>query len=242
MKKQRNKTNLTILSIWAVALIVSCNEKTGKKPPSSDHSDKQIEITHPKPVFGDEQKEDNPFDMYSCYPLNSIYIFESPVENAFFDKLWKKYKTNAFSKVKQGREICLGDYCQSYEILTNSKENIKIYFFKGDAGEYGFDNAQYVFRNDSLIFSRHFDLDILEWSTDTSSTSWDISETICYLKNRSVIKKEKKAISSDLSQFDYSLKEITPKKIGNIYSTWLEDTKADIQRGIDPQKEAKKYE
>ena len=34
--------------------------------------------------------------------------------------------------------------------------NIKYYFFKGDSGEYGFSNDQFITKNDSILFARNF--------------------------------------------------------------------------------------
>lgn len=238
---------ISIFITTCVAIILSsCNNHSDKdskkiKPQLSNNLEKKEEVLGDPPVFGDEPKETNPFDMYYCYPLSSMYIFESPVENAFFDILWRKYKTDPTSKVKQEREICLGDYCQSYEILTNTRNRLKIFFFKGEAGEYGFDNSQYVFLNDSLIFSRSFDLDILEWPTDSTSTSWQITEYIGKLKNGHVSKIEKKTVSSNLEVFDYSMKSIHVKNTESNYPIWLKEIKSDIESRINFAAKAEKY-
>jgi hypothetical protein len=236
------------LIIAAIIFISSCTNHSpenygGRKiqPFNNIKKEKEEGTIGDPPVFGDEPKEKNPFDMYYCYPLSSVYIFENPVENVFFDAVWKKYKTDPDSKVKQEREICLGDYCQSYEILTNIKNKLKIFFFKGEAGEYGFDNSQYVFRNDSLIFSRSFNVDILEWSTDSSSTSWQITECIGKLDSGHVTKIEKKTVSSDLEIFDYSMENIRGKKTEPKYHIWLREIKSEIGYGINLATKAKKY-
>jgi len=227
-----------------VLLVFSCKQDPPANKLLPDNAVSAIQKDSlPKPVFGDEELEKDPFDMYHCYPLSSMYVFEYAVGNRYFDGIWKRYKTDPHTQVFQERDACLGDYCLSYEKLTHSKDQVKIFFFKGEAGEYGFDNSQFVFRNDSLVFSRSFGVGLLEFSTDTSESVWEIKETITRFDpgKRRAVSVAKETRSEDLSQFDYSMKQVPAIKSRSSYATWSAESVKEIQLGVELKKKSEKY-
>jgi hypothetical protein len=88
--------------------------------------------------------------------------------------------------MKKGREVKkkkygAGDYYGAYKIYVFNSDTLVIN--KGDAGEYGFDNDQFLIRKDSLVFAREYHLEAILSRQGVDS----ITEEITSFKNKSMV-------------------------------------------------------
>ena len=92
--------------------------------------------------------------------------------------------------------------------MANTQKNTILYLFKGDGGEYGFSNDQYLLHKDSLIYVRNFNVSIGSWPTDSTETQWKIEEIIYHFQGSSSYIKTRTAITKDPDQFDFTLQRV----------------------------------
>lgn len=157
-------------------------------------------------------------------PIRSITDFDRPVGCNYIDSLYKKLVQDNRTKQEVRTEICNGDNCESIKTLTGP--GTTLHLFKGDAGEYGFSNDQFVLAGDTLLFVRNFSVGIETWPTDTSETIWVCTEALIYFYAKSVKVLERKTLTKDLYNFDFSLSQL-PFEIKTLYRTDLYKDKKD---------------
>jgi hypothetical protein len=69
------------------------------------------------------------------------------------------------AEITEGSAYTWGDCEGSYKRIADNKGNV-LHLFKSYCGEWGFDNSQFYFRNDSLMLSRLYDYSFLYWIHD----------------------------------------------------------------------------
>lgn len=191
-----------ILSIvFGTFLITSCNNR---QP--------EVKTEHHEMV----QKQDNPSKdtirerahIIDYNPFKDINNFEIKFGDHFIDSLHTSYTSLEQAKATFTKDICIGDNCESYKTIVNAQKNTILYLFKGDGGEYGFSNDQYLLHKDSLIYVRNFNVSIGAWPTDSTETQWKIEEIIYHFQGSSSYIKTKTAITKNLDQFDFTLQRV----------------------------------
>lgn len=191
-----------ILSIvFGTFLITSCNNK---QP--------EVKVEHQEMV----EKQDNPSKdsvrerayIIDYNPFKDINNFEINFGDRFIDSLHASYTTQEQVKATFTKDICIGDNCESYKTIVNTQKNTILYLFKGDGGEYGFSNDQYLLHKDSLIYVRNFSVGIESWPTDSTGTLWKIEEKIYHFQGSSSYIKTRTAITKNLDQFDFTLQRV----------------------------------
>lgn len=139
-------------------------------------------------------------------PYRSLDTFNVATGNAFFDSLYQQYLTSAV--LTQDSDICIGDACHSWQTLKDTSTNAVLYFFKGDGYEYGFSNDQYWVVNDTIRFSRSFNVNVEEYPTNTSKTLWRVEEVVYDLRNDINTCIRRTAFSSQMEGFDFALPNV----------------------------------
>lgn len=199
-----------ILSIvFAIFLLASCNNK---QP--------EVIIENNAPI---QNQENPPKDTLlqkapgiAYNPFKDINNFDIHFGDRFIDSLHASYKGQEQVKVTLTKDICIGDNCESYKTIVNTQKNTILYLFKGDGGEYGFSNDQYLLNNDSLIYVRNFSVGIASWPTDSTATQWKIEERVYHFQGGSPYIKTRTAITKDLDQFDFTLQKVKEKVTNNV--------------------------
>ncbi len=152
--------------------------------------------------------------------LRDINHFKIKIGNSYFDSLYALLINSPNTKIDMTKDLCLGDNCESYQSI--SQDSMQVYFFKGDASEYGFSNDQFVLIHDSLCFVRNFNVNIEKWPIDNSQTLWKIEERIYYLNRSNRKSTSKIAFTHQLDSFDFTFKTVSsiPIKVNfeSIYS------------------------
>lgn len=115
----------------------------------------------------------------TCTGFRNIYCFDEKIGNTYVDSLHMALWQDASNEVAERIEICNGDYCMSWRSVTDTRNDLIFYIFKGDATEYGFDNSQYLVKNGELVYVREFNVEVRDFPTDSSSATWRIYEQIC---------------------------------------------------------------
>jgi hypothetical protein len=151
-------------------------------------------------------------------PFRDINNFDIAVNNNLADSLLKNLLHDPQSKTKTRLDICAGDNCTSLKTVSNSTTTL--HFFKSDGGEYGFSNDQFILTKDSVSFVRNFSVGIETWPTDSTETVWACTEKIFYFYKKYVKVLEKKALTNNLYNFDFSLKDVS-FEIQSLYGTNL---------------------
>ncbi len=158
-------------------------------------------------------------------PFRDINNFEIKVGNAHIDSLHSKL--SKLNKPKEINDICVGDYCISYQILINKEEDLILYFFKGDGGEYGFGNDQFILEKDRIVFGRNFNVEIENYPTGSSETILSCEESIFYFYEENYTKIiTRKILITDLSKTEFSLQN-EPFEILSIHGQNILETKAE---------------
>lgn len=162
-----------------------------------------------------ESTQTTPFHSKDSIPSTSktnyleyrkINHFNLQIGNAVFDSCYKLILNNPFFKREVVNDLCLGDNCESYQTLH--LDSTTIYFFKGDANEYGFSNDQFILINDSLTFARNMNVSIEKWATDSSETIWKIEEFTYYLNPSNLRATLRTGFTSELEKFDFTFSSL----------------------------------
>lgn len=95
-------------------------------------------------------------------------------------------------KVRE-KEYGAGDYFGKFRVYANKSDTLIV--DKGDGGEYGFDNAQYLKKNDSIVLYRQYKFENTYWAKVDS-----ITETVVKFKKGSMILTQRAMSSSALSK------------------------------------------
>ena len=151
-------------------------------------------------------------------PFRDINNFDIAVGNSLVDSLNNKLSQDSQSKTKTRLYICAGDNCTSLKTVSNSTTTLHL--FKSDGGEYGFSNDQFILTRDSISFVRNFSVGIETWPTDSTETVWTCTEKIFYFYEKYVKVLEKKVLTKDLYNFDFTLKDAS-FEIQSLYGTNL---------------------
>jgi len=199
----------TTILLLAILLLISCNNRQVENEPAAQNIDslqQESSVNKTDKIFNNSFRDINNFDF--------------KVGNQFIDSLHSEYLKKG--ELYIDKDICGGDYCQSYQTFINKADNSILYFFKGDAGEYGFSNAQYLLHNDSLSFVRNFNVDIETWPTDTRKTVWKVEEITYKFDDKNVTGTKRTVLTKDLYEFDFTLEKI---KSEIVVFTWKETFK-----------------
>lgn len=97
------------------------------------------------------------------------------------------------SKKVMEKEYGAGDYFGKYRVFVHKLDTLII--DKGDGGDYGFDNEQYLKRRDSLILYRKYKFKNAYWAKVDS-----ITEIVIKFKNGSMIMTRREMSSKDLKE------------------------------------------
>lgn len=138
--------------------------------------------------------------------LRSIYTFSSGTGNAYVDSLHSHML--ASSPFVQRNNICMGDFCASYQQLNPPGSDSMFYFFKGESGEYGFSNYQYLLWKDSMVYARRFEVNPM-LSDSGNRYAWSITEHELRFAPNSAIGLVRTDSTTELSLYDYEM-ESTP--------------------------------
>lgn len=141
-------------------------------------------------------------------PFKDINRFDIAVGNDFIDSVYQAYATG--TDTTSERDLCLGDACTSYLTIENSNENTTLYMAKTNCYEYGFGNDQFLLKNDSLYFTRRFNVNVEEYPTAQTDTKWRIEETVHWFNGDSVTRYIRTTFTRKLDGFDFTLKNVTP--------------------------------
>jgi hypothetical protein len=152
-------------------------------------------------ILTEERRQD-----FFYNPIRDINNLSVKIDNDYLDSLNEVYtKSNQVQSTVKS-DLCSGDRCTSFKIMTNRSEGTVFYFFKSDFGEYGYSNDQFFVVNDSLLMARSFIIGIEEWPSDSSETLWAIEEKLYLFDTTSAIIKERKKLTrkdfSDYNLFD----------------------------------------
>lgn len=196
----------TTLILLTIIFWTSCNNR----PVESNKTTQNIDsLQRDSSLYKTNKILDNPF--------RDINNFEFEVGHEFIDSIHSKYLQTVEYTID--KDICLGDNCESYQTFINSEDNVILYFFKGDGGEYGFSNDQYLLHGDSLSFVRNFNVNIETWPTDSSETVWKVEEMTYKFDKENVTGTRRTTFTKDLYEFDYTLNRI---KSETLILSWKE--------------------
>ena len=141
-------------------------------------------------------------------PFRDINNFNINFGDSFIDSLHASYSNQEQTEMTLTKDICIGDNCESYQTIKNKKNDFILYLFKGDGGEYGFSNDQYLLEKDSLIYVRNFNVNIETWPTDSTETEWKIEESVYDFGSEKSCLQSRVSTVKNLDQFDFTLKNV----------------------------------
>jgi len=184
-------------------LLANCNNPQTNNPVASNTTPQVIDSSKKDTIR--EKKQEEITD-----PFRAINNFDLKFGDPFIDSLHTLYSKNgkvtAFVK-----DICLGDNCESWQIIVNKKENTTLYLFKGDGSEYGFSNDQFLLKNDSLVYVRNFTVNIDTWPTDSTETRWKIEEVIYHFQDSASYTTTRTVFTKAPDHFDFTLRGVKAK-------------------------------
>ncbi|HRG54281.1 MAG TPA: hypothetical protein PLL00_15745 [Bacteroidia bacterium] len=156
-------------------------------------------------------------------PFRDINDFNAKTGNKFFDSLHVEYVHQKDPQIELTKDICIGDYCESYQTILNKEKKAVLYFFRGSSGEYGFSNDQYFLISDSLAVVRNFLINVEIEPTLDKPTVWKIEEKMYDFRNDQPIFTRKYTFTNNLNQFDLTLKSMKARAFNaNIKETYEE--------------------
>jgi hypothetical protein len=219
------KYTLYYLALVLTLLSACGNEKQETQTPGTDTVTTRPDTT----VAQAEVKQNNtPTDR----ELQDINWFDIYIGHPYLDSLHIALANDPNTEVFVKKDICGGDYCYSYRTIKDNKKHLTLHFFKGDTGEYGFDNALYVLKGKELYMVRHFDIDME--NLDSTGTVWRTTEKIYAFGPQKVTVQERTASTRDynarinlLNKLPFTTKEMDKTELVKSESTQL---KADLER------------
>lgn len=147
-------------------------------------------------------------DQYFFNPTRDLDNFQIKTGYAYIDSIYAAFLKDPHVRLSGRKDICNGDHCMTYQVRTNTDEQMAFYFFKHDYGEYGYDNDQFFTVHDSLRAVRHFRIGIREWPSDTSATLWSVDEEILFFGDTTVTRKERKRFTTSMKNLEKSLDDL----------------------------------
>jgi len=135
-------------------------------------------------------------------PERNLNLFDK-TNNDLFDNYLLNFSTKPNLTVKSNLEICGGDYCYSIRKWSNLNQDTILVYSKGDAGEYGLDNSQYIIINGEINWFRNFKIGIEDFGSETKPTIYKSTEDIItpVIGGYTISKREKKY--SDFAEFKF---------------------------------------
>lgn len=178
------------LSYYATALLMfglyACNHAPTEQQVTVDVTDIAIVTERADPI-----------DTLFNNPYRDINSFDAPTGFAPADSLHRVLAAVTDIDTTYMREQCAGDCCFSYKMLIDSTNRVGLYLFKTDCYEYGFDNHQFLEVEGKLIFARTFEVGIEEWPTDTTASTWSITETIWHFAGDTATKQTRTTLTGN---------------------------------------------
>jgi len=139
-------------------------------------------------------------------PFRDIDNFDNKLDDPFIDSVHALYAKPGLRDVDYTLDVCIGDNCESWKTIINKQENTALYLFKGDGGEYGFSNDQFLLKKDSLVYARNFTVGIEGWPTDSTATKWKIKEVIYRFQGERPSITTRTVFTKDPDHFDFTLR------------------------------------
>jgi len=201
--------NKILLILVLTSFLTSCNNKQTKIDSIKLKADTLIKETASQTSKTASDSVSKKADKFFNDESRDINNFTSKIYNELFDNLNIQFTNNKQAQTSIKNNLCGGDYCLSYKILTDNQSKSTLYLFKADCGEYGFSNDQFLITNDSLVSVRNFKIEIQEFSTETSPTIWSIEENIYQFNKSTVTIKSRKKQVKDILNYDWK-KETMP--------------------------------
>ena len=137
-------------------------------------------------------------------PKKDINTFGLEIDYLPLKVAFNDLSRNGDIKTTIKTDLCAGDNCTSYKILFDTISGTKLYLIKSDYGEYGSANNQFLFRNDSIILFRNYQMGP-DFATDTSTVyTFGLSETIYEFTSDRVKIRKRSKIQTDQSKYTLS--------------------------------------
>lgn len=221
------------LSLFVITSCMPGNEVADKARNSQTTEDllkdSEASVNDSIRKYLEQGDEDQPFWSSSYMRLDNFLFLTgySPM-----DQLKDEFDKDPQTKISN-RDMEGGDCNFSIRSMSRGKQEI-LHYLKGDCGEYGFSNAQYYLKNDSLKMIREFSVNIDTWPDEQHGSTWKVSETIhVFGKHKVQVQTRESVIGSDLLKTVLSIrkKPFTDKIVaaGPIYEAKQKEMISDLK-------------
>src|ERR1700756_1599624 len=138
--------------------------------------------------------------------LIDLQNFEISTNYTILDETIAALNENKNTQVFISKPCGYGDCEFVYKRLNSADGKTMVYLFKGDCGEYGFSNDQFLFSNNRLTVVRNFNYSIEQFADDSLPTLFKIEEEIIDFTGDKALVKHRKKITSSL--YVYTMPDI----------------------------------
>ena len=194
-------------------LLADCNNPQTDNPLDNTISNSDTAQVKDAEVKDSSQKDTKPEigKRVLADPFRDINNFDIKLGDPFIDSLHELYAKPGLRDVDYTLDICIGDNCESWKTIINKQEHTTLYLFKGDGGEYGFSNDQFLLKNDSLVYVRNFTVSIDKWPTDSTEIRWKIEEVVYHFQGETPTITTRAEFTKDLDHFNFTLRGVKAK-------------------------------
>ena len=149
----------------------------------------------------DSSVKDNSSNTAAPDRFRDINNFDIKLGDAFIDSVHALYAKPGLRDVDYTLDVCIGDNCESWKTIINKQENTALYLFKGDGGEYGFSNDQFLLHKDSLVYARNF-------TVNNTGTESKVEEIVYHFHDKIPTSTTRTAITKDIYHFNFTLRGV----------------------------------
>ncbi|AEW01143.1 hypothetical protein A4D02_32460 [Niastella koreensis] len=189
-------------------LLAGCNNPQTGSPINNNISNSatvQVKDSSSTAPVKDSAVKDNSPKAAAPDPFRDINNFDIKLGDPFIDSVHALYAKPGLRDVDYTLDVCIGDNCESWKTIINKQENTALYLFKGDGGEYGFSNDQFLLHKDSLVYARNF-------TVNNTGTESKVEEIVYHYQDKIPTVTTRTAITKDIYHFDFTLRGVKAKE------------------------------